>query len=310
MHIKLGKKYYIVSIKEALALTLIPIIVCILALILINRNPSYKIDIKIYPSVSPLEEIQRGALKGLDSSVKRIIRLQNRQKNNDRAMQINTKLALLKSWPLMEGFILEYNLKQKLFSNRWNDIDKQWIQPKAGFLVRVIQIFQDESVDSSKNTIREPQTWQAVRMLTNAINIAPNKETSFITVSLNWKDPEEGADLLNNFIDYANIFISRFDQNEISTQIIKIESLLAKEKLSVMQKALLDELGSLKQSSFMISPNFNSAFKVLAPAKSPIEPYFKAPKLLLILLFIISAISTFIGVAVNRTRHTKTKLNA
>ncbi len=40
-------------------------------------------------------------------------------------------------------------------------------------------------------------------------------KTGFIPISLNWKDPKEGAEIVNNFINYSNNFIAEFEKNEL-----------------------------------------------------------------------------------------------
>jgi hypothetical protein len=116
--------------------------------------------------------------------------------------------------------------------------------------------------------------WRSAKLLSNKIKIARDETTGIIRVSLTWPIAQEGAYLVNSFIDYANFFIAEQEEKATHQKIARIEALIQKQELSKMKMILLQELESLQRSLVMEHLEINTAFKVLDPAYVPVEKHF------------------------------------
>ena len=303
MYISLGQRRYLVSVKQFSPFIFTLILVSLLTFLLSIGKPIYEINTTLISNQPLITNIQKVSLKGVDRSVRRLLIADYRQKRQSSVMELQTKLALLGSWQVMEGFISEYNLKPKLFPDSWDENHQRWKTLESGMLVGIIQFFKSKKENAGTNFSEIPSTWEAVNLLSKQLNIQHSQESGFIRVSLSWEDPKEGAELVNNFIAFTNEFIAQREQNDARVQIAKVKDLLGKQEVTLMQKVLLVELENLQQSLVMANQQIKSAFTVLDPAMQPEEPEFRVPIFKLIFIFIVSIILTLIGKVFLKARY-------
>ncbi len=302
MYVKIGTRKLFLSTNEVFALIFIPFLVCVLAVILTNLKSVYQIEAIIYPGTSSVDKIQRGALKGLNRSLRRLMKTQHRQNEQDSFMDLQANLAILQSPHLIENYILEYNLKPKLFPKRWDEYNQSWRKAEKGVIGSVMSFIRNTFSDLTGKKINpsEPEIFKAIEMLSNKLDIKSNDQTRLITVKLKWEDPVIGAELVNKLINYANQFIAKKEQRRILQEINNIQKLLINEELAVMRKVLFKHMETLQSSLSMSDASLKPAFKILSRAKIPEEILFKLPIIKLVLLFTPSIVFTLLGLSYKR----------
>ncbi len=303
MRIKIGRIRFHLTRKEIARLTVIPTLACVLLLFYVNQKPLYKIKSTITPSNPQIENMRRGALKNHNRSSRRVIRFHFRQQQQHSAMSYHAKIAILKSHQFIESFINEYTLKPTLFPKRWDKLNKRWKKPESGFLNiiksnirKAIRLLSGNKTKLRKSTL-EPSMARAVRFLLKKLVVRIQKTSGFVNVSLIWRDAGEGAHIVNNITDFANIYIAQEKHKKTQLMIGRMDEMVSKEAYFTVRKTLQNKIENLKGSLILNNTNLNSAFEVIDPAWAPETQYFKVPKMRLILLFLISFAMTFLGIA-------------
>jgi uncharacterized protein involved in exopolysaccharide biosynthesis len=92
-------------------------------------------------------------------------------------------LAVLRSRRFLEGFFAEENLLPVLFSKRWNATTNSWTVT-------------GEQVPTAGDAYR----FFAKRVL----NVSEDKKTSLVTLSINWRNPDQAADWANKLTARIN----------------------------------------------------------------------------------------------------------
>lgn len=262
------------SIKFGITLVLAPLLVCCIALPALNYlKPLYLAEATIMSNQSSVSTLNKGLLKSLDQSTKRLIKLDHWKKKQSSALVLGVKMALLQSWQLRESFIIKYNLKSALYPSSWDAESGQW---KA----------------------QEPTLWQASNKLLQELKVSQDGLTGFIRISFISSDAKVGATIINQYIKYANEFIAQHESKEIYQKIARTEAILAQQELNIMKNILLLELENLRRSVVMEHRDVSTAFKVVDPAYAAEEKYFRAPKNLVILLVLLTWILCYIRASI------------
>ncbi len=99
---------------------------------------------------------------------------------------------------------------------RWDETNQRWKGREPGILnyvlSSVLSVGRFFSGDKEPMEPEEPKTSHAAETLSKKLIIEHNKQNGFIYVTLTWNNPVVGADLVNGFIEHANRFIARREQ--------------------------------------------------------------------------------------------------
>lgn len=282
-------------LKNIIIFFVIPVCVCSVSLILFNYfKPMYRADAMIISNQQLIPTIPKGSLKGLSRSIKILIKTKHRQKGQNSALELNKKLALLESRALKESFIQAYNLKPILYPKLWDKINGTWKS-------KVIDNKEDYSNDrfSTNQITLEPSQWKAVKKFSKGLSIKHDKNEGFIRLSFMWHDAVIAAEVVNQYIEYANKFIADHENQRLSERAVSIEEVLNAQKISIMRTMLLDELDSINFSLAMDNVETKPAFKVIAPALLPEASEFRFSKF----LFFIVLLACWLVIGVLRLKN-------
>lgn len=105
---------------------------------------------------------------------------------NSNAADTEEALAVLRSREFTEGFIRDQHLMPELFAGRWDRQTNNW---KA-----------DE---------KQPLSVEGFKLFDGFREIAEDKKTGLITVSLDWRDPAAGALWANELVEHLNAEMRR-----------------------------------------------------------------------------------------------------
>ncbi len=299
--LKLSKKEYFLLIS-------IPVCLCLIFLFLANRAPTYLVEATIITNRPLVGDIQRGSLKKINRTARIMIRMEHRIKSKNAIATQQEKLAILRSDNLVDIYINKYKLKPVLFPKRWDNSKKYWKKPKRNAIGKVKKyifggiFFAFDHLPRRENKSFEPRDYLAAKRLKRKINIKEDKKTSFIRIKLKWKDPEVGADIVNNLVSFANKFIAEKELARTEREMEAVKILLSKSESIKIQKFLLNKLAVLQYSAAITDPIYAPAFKFVSRAYVPEQAFIQIPKIKLIFLFILSAMVTFVGIVLFKSR--------
>lgn len=258
-----------------------------LFLYLVNLKPLYVIEALLDASRSEAHRPVNGSLKGLDRSLRRTIWASYRLNQASSNLNFAQKLALLKSDDLLLEFIHKHRLKPKLFPGLWDEEKKRW-KKKQGWLSR-LGTNSDELILSVNN---EPKNYKAVNLLSKRLKLNVDKRTSLIFARLTWKIPEEGKELLDNFIVFANNYMLNKDKERVEESIKSINNLMKEQRVEI-KNALIEKKTQLETMAAMINPVLSPPFKIVVPTKRPTVPKLRLPIVATLFVFIVCFITSY-----------------
>lgn len=270
MKIALG---FILTKKDWLKLMLIPLLFSILSVFLINLSPKYEATAIIYPSIDKVGNLNKSALKTMKRSSRRLIKLMNRQSKRNNSESIHITLAQLKSVQLFKLFILKYNLKKLLFEDKWDTENQRW--------------------RNARNK-GEPSLAKAVKKLKKLLKIKYTKKNNLISVKLIWEDPVIAAEIVNNYISFANHYISDEIKRIKIDELNSLQLLISEIRYKDMKQELISQYEAIETSISSESGPLNQQLKVLSPALKEEEPTFRLKPVLIILVFVFSVLCVFL----------------
>lgn len=288
------------SVAEWAILLGVPTFLCILFTLLLNMRPMFRAEATVVQNQSTVMGIRGRHLRqaGFSLQAVKLIRAQARHKENLSLMSIEGKRAMLKSNDLLIGFIREKSIKPKLYRGLWDRNLNKWKERKPSRL----KIWSDKEKGRARSA--EPSDYLAAEKLKKKIRI--KEKNGIIKISVKWRNPDEAAQLANNFITYANKYIDRRERVSIKSEIERIEALLKRNDLTLASHAVLEN----KRSSSLYAlearlPKSATTFDVLDPAHPPIKPELKLPIALLIVVFTVAICLVFVTLIIRRASAAK-----
>lgn len=276
MKITLGFK---LTYKDWLKLIVIPLLLCILVVFLINLTPKYEATATIYPVVESVRNLDRSALRKMGQSARRLIWSMNQRKKKNIITTTYEKSAQLQSVQLTKQFIIKYDLKKLLFEDKWDTKNLRW---------------------RNTNNKGEPSLAKAVKNLNQRFKINYNKNNNLITIKLTWKSPVIAAQIVNDYINFADNYIA----DELKR--IKLDELNRLQRLNNEIRDVSIQLDLMAQyESMLTSMNIESdpsarQFKVLSLAFIAEEPIFKLSPFLIVLVLLLSVFLVFLFIILSK----------
>lgn len=265
--------------KDWLKLIVIPLLLCILVVFLINLTPKYEATATIYPVVESVRNLDRSALRKMGQSARRLIWSMNQRKKKNIITTTYEKLAQLQSVQLTKQFIIKYDLKKLLFEDKWDTKNLRW---------------------RNTNNKGEPSLAKAVKNLNQRFKINYNKNNNLITIKLTWKSPVIAAQIVNDYINFADNYIA----DELKR--IKLDELNRLQRLNNEIRDVSIQLDLMAQyESMLTSMNIESdpsarQFKVLSLAFIAEEPIFKLSPFLIVLVLLLSVFLVFLFIILSK----------
>ncbi len=300
------------TLKEKGVLLGFPFGLCVCLIFLANLKNVYLVEAKLTLSESPISQIQRGALKGVNRGVRKLIRLSHRSQRTSSLQSFHEKISIVESAQFANDFIREYKLKPMMFPKRWDHVTQTWKKRERGPIGRMLSIFRgDSGAKRSPNAgdaaSNEPRDWVAIKYFSEVFSITQEKNSGIITMRLRWKDPKAGAEILNALVEYANIYISKRQQKQIEDNIRAMEIRLEQEVMPELKTFLFEHIESMKSTLVTHNVQIAPTFSVIDKAYAPQEPIFRVPKVLMIVGFVFGLLCAFVFLVIQRVRNDESK---
>jgi uncharacterized protein involved in exopolysaccharide biosynthesis len=156
-------------------------------------------------------------------------------------------IALLKSREFTESFIRDEQLLPVLFSDRWDSRLRQW-----------------------KRGERVPDLWDGYRLFDRKIRFVDQDEkTGIVTVRIEWKDPQQGAQWANELVGRVNAQMQQRALREAGVTLDYLKKELEATRVASVQVALQDLIEANLKRQAIASVRSDYVFRVVDPAAPP-----------------------------------------
>lgn len=174
---------------------------------------------------------------------------------------ISTAIAILKSRQFLARFIQENDILIPMFAGSW---DKQ-----AGESVIDAEIY-DVSNGIWLSEEGPPSMQDAYRTLNSVLSISgPAPGTGIVTVAINWHNPIEAAEWVNELVAAINTEIKSQDVNEANRAITYLRGQLEQTQLVDMQRVFYQLIESQTRVTMLADVRDEYVFRVIDPAVVP-----------------------------------------
>lgn len=268
-----GLSDLIIWVRANWLLILAPAVVCVILGIAYSlvATPKYEVETLLAPqdqtsSNQVLNQLgsQFGAL-GLGGII-----------GQDRGNQADVSIAVLQSRQFLVEFIKRHNLLPKLFASRWDTESEAW----------------------SDDGDPPPTTNDGFRKLTQGILFVDRDEvTGFLTVSIEWKDPQVAFGWLVALIDDLNEGVRQREREEAVRTLQFLREELQRTDLVDLRQALNQLILIEMQELTLANVRKEFAFKYIDPPFLPDADDPVWPNYILILLGSTS-LGLFLGFAI------------
>ena len=292
-----SQKYHIKIFdrKSVLFAIFISVTVCAAYIFYVNSKPLYTLSTKVTFSESVLPKPSAYNLKGMDRSVRRLIRRNIKLNRSQSLLRIEEKIVILKSHTFLSSYISERNLKPKLFYKKWDPVEKKWIKKKKNMIAKVRSLFKSNRDRPRKGKRSgEPSDYLAVKMLKAKIKTKKDITSGLLTIKLKWHDSTEGAELLNDLVVYANEYFTEKNRKEINRKISNFKGQLSTARTSKMKKIIFRVIETLEVDKKLKSKGFDNTFSVVSEAWPVQKKTIRIPKRKTVIVLVFSFIFTLI----------------
>lgn len=176
---------------------------------------------------------------------------------------ISSTLAILQSRQFIGKFIKDNQLLVPLFAANW---DKRNQQSQIDY-----SIYDQDSgewlLDSGTPTIND-----AVDRFRQILSVsAPDRNTGIVTVAIEWHNPFEAAEWVNNIVSTLNSHVRDQEVNEANSAIAYLRRQLESTQLVDMQRVFYQLIESQTRIIMLADVRDEYVFKVIDPAVVPEE---------------------------------------
>jgi uncharacterized protein involved in exopolysaccharide biosynthesis len=164
-------------------------------------------------------------------------------------------VATLRSRKLAAEFVIENDLVKVFFDDQWDAAAGRW---------------------KTENLGSQPDITDAVRYLHEVIlNVAEDRATGLVTVSVEWKDPEVAAIWADDLVRRANAAMRNLALRDAERNVTYLKNALKNNTVVSLQQTLTSLLESELQKLMLAQGEEEYAFRVIdppVPQKEPVRP--------------------------------------
>ncbi len=181
--------------------------------------------------------------------------------NSGSGNNINTAIATLKSRQFIGRFIEENKLLVPLFASTWNKSSQNSVI--------------DESIYNpiESEWLREdgtPTQQEAFRKFSEILTVSgPDRNTGIVTVAINWLNPAEAAEWVNQLVSALNQDVRTRDVQEANNAISYLRQQLDATQLVDMQRVFYQLIESQTRITMLADVREEYVFRVIDPAVAP-----------------------------------------
>jgi len=201
---------------------------------------------------------------------------------------------LLKSNILREKVIERYQLLPVLFYKKWDTEKKDWKQGPLVYMKRIVHAITSATQRGiSEKDPDVPDVWDGLRKLDDIVEINHNKKEDTITITVDYRDPEMAAKMVEYFLTALTDHMSSETRRVATINKQYLEDQLGKTADPLIRQKIYNLIAQQLETSMMAEVKENFAFKVIDPPKVP-DKKIKPKRILMALLSFVAFI--FIGV--------------
>jgi uncharacterized protein involved in exopolysaccharide biosynthesis len=163
----------------------------------------------------------------------------------------------------------------------------------AGLISGLIDKLKPADPKASKKEKGVPDTWDGIRALDQIIDVNYNMKEDLITMTVNFRDPEIAATLVNCFITELNERMSSEAKRIASINKAYLERQLLETKDPLVQQKIYNLIADKIETTMMAEVKEGFAFKVLDP---PMAPDKKSKPKRLLMVAVAFMVSLFLGI--------------
>jgi uncharacterized protein involved in exopolysaccharide biosynthesis len=229
-----------------LGLTLLAALLSLAAALLMT--PGYRAEVLLAP-VNDLDDGQHSALPFGDfGSIAALAGI-----NLGRKDKKNEAIATLRSRQFTEQFIAARKLDRVLFADLWDREHDRW------------------QADAGKDI---PTLWDAFEVFDKDIRqVREDRSTGLVTLSIEWKDPQQAAQWANELVDSVNATMRQRAVEGSNDAIAYLRDQLTRTSVVDLQQVLHRLIESEMKKIILANINEEYAFRVIDPAVAPDEPF-------------------------------------
>lgn len=172
--------------------------------------------------------------------------------------EISTAIATLRSHQFISRFIEKNDLLMPLFASKHNqiaDIDESVYDGNTGEWLR-------------ENGA--PTNLEAYRKFMEILSVTgPDRNTGIVTVAINWHNPQEAAEWVNELVRELNQDIRARDVQEANNAIAYLQQQLGNTQLVDMQRVFYQLIESQTRITMLADVRDEYVFRVIDPAVVP-----------------------------------------
>lgn len=218
--------------------------------------PIYRAEVLL----APVSDDQSGAAAGLTSQLGGIASLAGISLGGSGGGK-DEFIAILQSRVLSDFFVRENNLLPILFEDDWDAAAGKW---------------------KSSDPADVPTLWDAFKLMEKKVRqIAVDKKTGLVTLSIEWKDPELAAHWTEGLVKRTNAYLRQQAVQHAERNLAYLQDQARKTTSVELQQAIYRLMETEVKKAMLANVNEEYAFKVLDPAVVPEEKV--RPKRLIII---------------------------
>lgn len=258
--------------------------ICVLTLIFVllsaiyafNSEPTFQADVLLAPAG---KKGKQGGISSLAGQFGGLASLAGVNLSSDDDTE--KSLAILKSRVFLTNIVKTEGLPPILFEEQWNEDISSWDRYSPSLLSSIkCALFEQCSEKPEYNVPSVGDSYDAFKSL---IGAAVDEKTGLVTLSIQWKDPEQASNWANMLVDKLNHHIKHRDVEEAKKSIAYLKEQLKTTSVAEMQNVLFKLIESQIQTIMLANVRDGYVFAVIDPATVP-ERSIK-PKKALIVVF-------------------------
>lgn len=226
----------------------------------------------IYKSTTKLIPVQSDNESGLSSLASRyggLAAMAGINIDNGDGNSTLHAIELVKSWPYIERFVNEHNLKP-LFAGvkGWDPVSDALIYDESVYQTDTSNWLNKSKFFFSEPISAEPSSYEIFELLINEfIQISIDEDTSIISISVRHFSPKIAYQLTNELVDDINEYFRKSDQEKADASIKFLQEKIDTTSNSDLREVFFNMLESQMQTLMLTEVNDQYLFKTLVPAK-------------------------------------------
>lgn len=180
---------------------------------------------------------------------------------NSNGDKVNTAIATLRSHQFITRFIERHDLLVSLFASKWN---------KSERMAEIDESKYDSIQGEWLLDNGAPSSLDAYRAFSEILSVTgPDRNTGIVNVAINWLNPQEAANWVNELVRELNQEIRSRDVQEANNAIAFLRQQLENTQLVDMQRVFYQLIESQTRITMLADVRDEYVFRVIDPAVTP-----------------------------------------